>query len=235
MKLPRLSEIDLANNAARPPAEKRKALEEIAAKGGWGYGPVRDQNFNIFHPKDPMGLAERTPLLSNIIRELEKSCKYVDQLNACIEVANAIWFWRKDEVGQAVERPLPGMPIGALGVVRFWVNFVAIYNGRPTFFFFDYRRGNGLTALGRCVGFSLMHEHIRTTYPEFANAQLAIVQMPANSRGKRKLSVHTDEDVDLYSLAQLQAMVTDTYAVWEDVQISRRTAPAKKAAGGSLL
>lgn len=241
MKLRRLQEIDLARVAVLSRSEKRRALEAYnAGGGGWSYDPARAEVFNVFNPEDALGLRAAQPSLDQIIEEIRKTSYLAEQAESCIEVTELLWEWSRQHVARSVEQPIPSMPIGAFGAVRYWSNFVSLVWERPTFFYFDHRRARGLTKSARRFVMSMMNEHIRMTYPQFAEARLIVMRFPqdAGEDASRYVDFNDERGVEFYDLETLQGMIAETYEVWSSVLEARQAESAqgkskkKKASGG---
>lgn len=233
MKLRPLPGIDLARIAPLSTAQKISALRAFkAGGGGWSYDPARVQTFNVFNPENPLGISPAHPSLEQIVREVKKGCKTAEQETACIEVTKLLFEWVQAHVPRSIERPTPSMSLGSIGAIRYWGNFAAIMDGRPTFPFFDHRRANGLTKIARRFVFSMMHEQIRVVDPDFEDASLLIVRFPQPKGSKRSINLEFDSGVELFDLYTLQEMVEETYRLWLEILEGRAAEPPKKAAGG---
>lgn len=236
MKLRRLPETDLARIAPLAPDEKRRQLRSFNSGGGsWSYDPARKQNFNIANPINPLGLHSERPTIETIRKLVAAQCTCIDQQDSCLEVVDLFDGWYRGSATIAVERQISSMPIGSLGLIRYWENFAAVINGRSTFIFVDYRREKHLTAIGRKFVFSMMHEHIRMTDPDFYDANLLILRFPQIDKNTRGIMPYFVDDADLFSLADLSSMIDETYKIWMEVLEERRTGEPKRAAGGGML
>lgn len=224
MKLRPLPATDLARFAPLAEEEKKQRLETYSSKGGsWSYAPATKQATNIFNPTDPLGLKQEKPSLDNIISSTSKACTRGEvQEKACIEISSLLYNWVNENIGNAIERPIPSMPIGTLGSVRYWEDFAALYDSKPTFFFFDCRRSNGTTELARRFIFSMMHQQIRMTDPDFSDAGLTILTFPQRPNSMRRCIPYTDEGVDLIGIDELQEMTEETYELWYEILRTRR-------------
>lgn len=233
MKLRPLPEIDLARIAPKPTASKWSMLETFKLGGGaWSYEPARSQVFNIFNPSNPMGLRVEKPKLEDIEHAIRKSCKIDIQEASCIEVTKLLWDWAETNAGLAAERPQGSMAIGTLASVRFWGNFVFLNNGRPTFLFLDHRRRNALSQIGLRFAFSIMHQQLRLSDPDFFDASLLILQFPHPKNGERTIRENWDHDFQLFSLDELQEMVSETYQIWAQINAERSEKRPRAASEG---
>lgn len=236
MKLRRLPETDLARIAPLPREDKRVQLLSFNSGGGsWSYDPARNQNFNNANPRNPLALTSPAPSIDQIVQLVAAQSTCKAQKESCIEVVELFHNWFTENATDAVERNVPSMSVGSLGAVRYWENFVAMINGKPTFIFLDYRRQKGLTALGRKFVFSMMREQIRSVDPDFVDPELLALRFPQSKGELRRIVDHYAGDKQLFSLSELTGMVEETYEVWHEISTERREEPPKRAAGGSLL
>ena len=114
----------------------------------------------------------------------------------------------------------PSLGIGSLGRVRYWTNVVFEFKARLTVAYFDHRREHGLTALGRKVAFSLMHQQIRVSDPELSNADLMIVQFKQAPSEERGYQIYLASELmePLFSFDELQEMISETYEIWAELE-----------------
>lgn len=178
-----------------------------------------------------MRLRTKAPTVAQIERAIRRACHCDEQTIACLEVALLLKSWLDEEVTFSLERQLPSLGLGALGSVRYWENFAAVVDGRPTFIFLDFRRQKGLTSVGRKFVFSLMGEHIRGVDPDIENPQFLVLQFPQERGDDRRLVDHY-ADSFLYSFSEMSAMVEETYQIWQAVLQERRSAEPKRGTGG---
>jgi len=231
MKLRPLPEIDLARIAPQSTGLKWSMLESFKTGGGaWSYQPARDQVFNVFNPASPMGLSVKKPTLSEIEHAIRKGCRVDAQEASCLEVTRLLWAWAQENAGAAVERPQGAMAIGRIATVRYWGNFVFMHDGQPTFVFLDHRRGKALSRLGLQFAFSMMHQQLRLSDPDFFDASLLILQFPQPKDDERSIREHWADQFELFSLDQLQDMIAETYDIWTQINADR-SAKRPRAAG----
>lgn len=232
MKLRRLPETDLARIAPLAAAEKRKRLEAHKLTGGsWSYDPAKAQYFNIANPVNPLGLRSEAPSQAQIAELLRAQCKWNEQLSSCVQITEVFAEWFKETATDAFEFRVPGMAIGALGSVRYWENFAVLIDEKPTFIWTDCRRQRGLDELGLKFAFSMMHQQIRMTYPDYFEAGLGILQYPCVGKTERVALMRDASEVELFSLAELTAMIEETYSIWQDVLTDRGREEPKRAGG----
>ena len=234
MKLRPLPEIDLARIAPQPTELKWSMLRSFKTGGGsWSYRPAREQVFNVFNPSNPMGLGHSKPSLEQIEAEIRKSCRMAAQETSCVEVTRLLWSWAKQNAEAAVEKPQTSMAIGSIASVRYWNNFVFLHNGRPTFAFFDHRRGStGLTKVGLRFTLSMMHQQLRLPDPDFSEASLLVLKFLSPKQESRIIIEHWDHQFELYQFDQLQEMVAETYDIWRAINEERMSSTRQSAANG---
>ncbi|MFE0756018.1 hypothetical protein ACFW16_18805 [Inquilinus sp. NPDC058860] len=113
----------------------------------------------------------------------------------------------------------------------YWLPMVLSLDGQPFVPFIDPRRSRGLTREGRRFAFSMMHERIRAADPDYEAVRFAIFRFGDMEGNKRPPILHTDEGVELFSLAQMEEMVEATYELWREVCEEREMETRRKASG----
>ena len=110
------------------------------------------------------------------------------------------------------------MPIGTDQKVVYWHSLILNIGGRPLVPFLDPRRlTTRLSREGLRFVFSMMHERTRAADPDFADALMGIYQFSVPKTGPRIPNLLTDEGVRLFSFEELDIMVRETYAIWQEV------------------
>lgn len=115
--------------------------------------------------------------------------------------------------------------------VAYWLPMVLSHEGQPLVPFIDPRRSRGLTREGRRFVFSMMHERIRAADPDYEAVQLAVFQFGDSGKDQRNPILHIDNGVTLFSLDELEAMVTTTYMLWQEVCEEREVEARRKGTG----
>ena len=83
----------------------------------------------------------------------------------------------------------------------------------------------------------MMHERTSAADPDYEGVDLAIFQFGDMDTDQRNPVLHTDQGVTLLSLDELDAMISTTYALWQEVCEERDMETRRQATGtnGSLL
>lgn len=238
MKIRPLPDLDLARIASLPKTEQRRQLEQMRhGRPPFSYNPLRTCFHDIFNVQPEMfGLVEPTAW-TIVERRLRAKCRSEDELNANLAVARGLHDFAT--AARLLGRAQEFFPLG-LGTgqrVAYWLPMVLSHEGRPIVPFIDPRRSRGLSRAARRFVFSMMHEHIRAADPDYEAVGLAIFQFGAPAEGLRAPILHTDDGVDLISLAELEVMVATTYAIWQDVCEDREEETRRRAGGarGTLI
>ncbi|MEM1040856.1 MAG: hypothetical protein AAGI12_15450 [Pseudomonadota bacterium] len=232
-----LPEIDLARIAPLPEDMKRKNLEQMkAGRPPFTYKPLRSCYSDIFNiqPDLAFGSAARTDwnVIEGLIRKRSKSEK---EIVHNLRVARGLHGFATS--GRVFGRKHEFFPL-SMGVgrkVSFWLPMVLAIDDQPHAIFVEPRRSKGLTAEGRRVAFSMMHERIRAADEDFADLKLAIVRFSDPHQNKRDARLFVDDGIDLFSLDELEAMVASTYAMWAEVLDEREAETRRRGTGTGPL
>jgi hypothetical protein len=121
--------------------------------------------------------------------------------------------------------------------VSYWLPMVLAKDDQAIVPFIDPRRSRGLTKAARRFAFSMMNERIRIADPDYDSVRFAIFQFGNDKEGARHPTLHTDEDIQLHSFDELEAMVSTTYSLWQEVHEEREMESRRKGTGtfGPLL
>jgi hypothetical protein len=234
VKIPPLPETDLARIAPLPPKHKRRALEQLRiGRPPYRYAPVRKCFSDILNVHAALfGPLARTPF-EKIALTIRAESWSDDEELANLRVAEGLY-------NHAVAHDLHGrkqeffpMAIGIGEKVVFWHSLILTIGGRPTVPFFDPRRQTKrLTAEARRFVFSMMHQRIRVVDPDFAEVSLGIYQFATPDKGPRAPVLHTDDGLVLFTFDELEEMVRDTYAIWNEVCAARTEERRSRSSGG---
>lgn len=115
--------------------------------------------------------------------------------------------------------------------MRYWINFVAIVNQKPTVLFIDPRRTNGLNRGGRQFAFSVMNEFIREQNPDFSDVQLAIMKFTFKQDRTRAARVYIEQEKSLLSYSEILSKTQEIYGIWNQVISEKQGTPRKKSGG----
>lgn len=236
MKIRPLPDIDLARIAPQPEAMKRKSLEQV--KGGrppFSYRPSRSCHHDILNVQpDLFGPVDPTPW-AVIEEKLARRCRSDVEFENNFRVARGLYDFASS--GRIMGRKHEFFPL-AMGVghkVVFWLPMILALEGKPHAIFVDPRRNLGLNAEGRRFVFSMMHERIRAADEDFADLRLAIVRFGEPEDDRRDVKLYADRGVDLFSLDELETIVTSTYEMWREVLEEREQAARRNATGTGPL
>ncbi|MGO7386915.1 hypothetical protein ACCT20_27030 [Rhizobium ruizarguesonis] len=233
MTTPLLPDIDLARIAPLPDDMKRAALRQM--KSGFStfsYKHVRSCFGDLFNIQPAMfGLSEATSY-DKIDERLVRVCKAGAELKNNRQIAKALHAFATS--GGVTGRHHDFFPL-AMGIgrkVSFWLPMVLALEEQPYAVFIDPRRTRGLTQEARHFAFSMMHERIRASDDDFSDINLAIIRFGADDNdGDRAVRLFTDDGVDLYSLDELEGMVSSTYRIWQEVHEERAAEARRKGTG----
>lgn len=114
----------------------------------------------------------------------------------------------------------------------YWSQAVVAIDGRPVVPFIDPRRTTKrLTAAARQFVFSVMHERCLAD-PDLSEVDHCIVQFASLDDGSRTPTLYFADGMELHDFDALDAMVQETYAIWNEV-LEERDAAARRGTGTS--
>ena len=219
MKITRLSSIEVANISVLASAKKRSALLRIQNGHSWGYGPVE---------KDlPKLLLSESLLFGHLpadddealILKFGKACKRGEKQEvANMAVARAILNWRK--VTGATGRLVSPEPLKmTVDTLRYCADVAIVLGGKLFIIALDCRSSLTLSSLGKDFMSSLIHHTARVG--DLRDARVAILRTPRMSDGQRKAVFEELSGEPRYSLDEVLAMASETYAIWETILRAR--------------
>lgn len=234
MKIRPLPETDLARIAPLAEAQQRTQLQQMkVGRPPFSYTPLRGCFHDIFNIQPEMFGPVRPTDWSIIEASLRKKCKSDDELKSNVAVARGLHQFATDANLLGRSHEFFPLAMGAGRKVAYWLPMVLAHEGRPLVPFIDPRRSRGLTREGRRFVFSMMHERVRAADPDFEGVDLAIFQFSNSGDDQRNPVLHTDRGVSLYSLDELDAMISKTYALWQEVCEEREVETRRKGTGTS--
>jgi hypothetical protein len=142
----------------------------------------------------------------------EKDCK--TEINMNIGAARGFETFVNDRVGQARKHDFGALALVGSISVDFTIDVLLEIDGRKTILSIDPRASaKKLDDLGRRFAFSCMHEKTRMLDPlVFGDFALGILQFgPTDGVAERTPTLHWDDDIKLFSMAELTEMTIDTY------------------------
>lgn len=150
-----------------------------------------------------------TPLVE-IERRIKRARMSDQGIEQNLKVARALHEYALLKTLKSRQRDFYSMTLGFIDQIRLWSDLVLVKDDKPLVVFFDTRRGNRLTAIGRKFAYSLQHQHVRLTDPDMVAAGLGVFQFPANG-AERSTRLFVHDGSDLFSYEQLEAMIGETY------------------------
>lgn len=233
MKIRRLSEIDLARIGPLDSTEKRYRLRLLkSGRPPHTYGPLRAQLGDILNLQPEMFGSSSDPTPWETIAEaISKAAKHDDEAKFNLAVAKSLHGYAIANSVRSYRKPISAWPVGYSQSVSYWWNLYSVLEDRPCFIFADPRISNPLRREGRRFVLSLMHERIRVTDPDFAQARLVIAQFGKGESNSRTIRVFDEAQVDLFSFDQLNEMIDETYRIWIEVLQEREDQARRKPTG----
>lgn len=227
-----LPDIDLARIATLPINQQRKQLEQIRdGRPPFSYGPLRTCFHDIFNVQPEMFAPVAPTDWAVIERQLRRKCRSEDELRANLRVARGLHQFAMDAgmLGRAQE--FFPLAMGTGQKVAYWLPMVLSLEGRAIVPFIDPRQSRNLTGEARRFAFSMMHERIRAADPDYGSVRFAIFQFGEVNEDRRNPVLRTDDGVQLFSLDEMEAMVSTTYELWYEVCQEREMDTRRKATG----
>jgi len=201
------------------------ALRQVKSGGGSGsYEPTRRKLPDIVN-RQAGAFAPNPTSWAQIESDLERMSKSAHEERMNKTASKAI---RQYCVENKVEaRELEGFPLSfSIGVkLRCWSPALFLYADRMAAPFFDMRRTYRLTRDGRRFMFSVMHIALRENNPDYQNVELEILHLTDTS--DRKVRLISEHGMRLFGYDELEAMVRETYSLWESILDERRDATAR--------
>ncbi len=227
MKLPKLSEITLARNAAERETRQRAELARLMGEDGprWGYEPLTRLIPDVFSLCFPLAGPSKPTPFHVIERTLTQKCTHQKQRMCLISAAETLHKFVRREGITGRYQQFGKMHMGrAAGEVVYWAPMVLNVEGRPTVIFVDPRRSGRLSESGIRFVLSMMNEHVRINDPDYVSVRLAVLQVDYGKGRAAEPFFNFDDNVPLFSLSELQSMVDRTYAIWDDLRRGQQTA-----------
>jgi len=230
-----LPNIDLANVATLDLAVKRAKLQSFKA----GHAPYSLHAFQCLRPDivnaqfPLLPPAEPTPW-PEIERRIRQLADPGAEAETCVELARSYHEFAGGGGFKAIFHGHAALKLGAgRGFdASFWEPYVLTRDGRILIVFIDARRSGGLNSGGLRFAWSMMHEGLRAIDPDIAEAELLILRFGKSAHSKKRpLRPLQPGSIQLYNLAELDAMVGETYRVWEEVLRDRRDEPPPEGTG----
>lgn len=238
MKIRPLPDIDLARIAPLPVDMQITQLSQIRnGRPPFSYAPLRASFHDVFNIQPEMFGPVTSTRWQTVESNLKRKCRTAEELDANLAVAKALHEFATgcDMLGRSQE--FFPLSMGGGRRVSYWLSMILALDGKPMVPFVDPRRTRGLTREGRRFAFSMMHERIRAADPDYAEVRFGIFQFAKSDDGTRTPVLRIDEGIELFSLSDLEDMVSTTYSLWRDICEEREKETRRKGTGttGSLL
>lgn len=237
MKTRPLPDLDVARIAPLPREQKRKALESMKlGRPPYSYDPMRRSILDILNIEaGPLAPVPRAPwsLIEAAVRRQSRSA---DEETANVAVAKALYDYATLQSIVGRRHDIFPLNIGVSEKLIYWSQAVVAVDGRPVVPFIDPRRATKrLTAGARRFVFSVMHERFMAD-PDLSEVEMCIVQFASQDNGDRTPVLYFADGLELHDFDALDAMVQETYAIWNEV-LEERDAEARRGTGttGPLL
>jgi hypothetical protein len=237
MKMRLLPQIDLVRAMPLDRIERKKSLEQISFfRPPLTYNPMRASAGDLMNMQP--GIFSAVPATwKQIAHDVTNRSKHAQERDQNLIVAKLVHDdTAKRDITSFHQEFFP-LKIGISSGVMLWNNFYFIDQEVPVFPFFDPRRTRGLNTQARNIVFSLMHQRIRVEGSDFESAEFAIYRFPVNDGDDRYLRIYTSEKAEFYPYDQLEQMIVEVYAQWEEVLAEREHEKRKSADGkrGALI
>jgi len=228
-----LPDLDLARIAPLPRDQKRKALEGMRlGRPPYSYDPMRRSIFDLLNIEAGPLASVRRASWSVIEGEICRLSHGADEAKANVGVAKALYDFATVNGITGRRHDIFPLNIGVSEKVTYWSPAVIGITGRPVVPFIDPRRmTKRLTAAARVFVFSVMHERCLAD-PDLSDVDFCIVQFTTADDGSRTPTLHFPLDLTLFDFDALDAMVQETYAIWNEV-LEERDAATRRGTGTS--
>lgn len=233
MTIAPLPDTDVARLAVLNEEGQRRGLAQM--KRGWppfSYRPVRRAFLDIFGIQ-PGPLIQSVPLTSwpKIEEVIQRTSKKPEEADANLAVARALHSFSLKNRTSGMHQKFNRLTIGNWPALRLWEPALLAIADQRFLFFVDPRRTRALTREARRFVFSVMHEHIRAVNPDFAEADLLVLQRSSLDADEQTICMHREPSDDLFSADEISAMVDFTYTLWVEVYEERRAAERRRGTG----
>lgn len=233
MKTRLLPDLDVARIAPLPRDQKRRALEGMRlGRPPYSYDPMRQSILDILNIEaGPLASVPRAPW-SVIEVAVRRRCRTLDEENANVAVAQGLYDYATVHGVAGRRHDIFPLNIGVSEKLTYWSQAVVAVGGRPVVPFIDPRRATKkLTAAARRFVFSVMHERCLAD-PDLSEVDLCIVQFASSDDGSRTPTLHFPDGMELFDFDALDAMVQETYALWNEV-LEERDDATRRGTGTS--
>ncbi len=213
-----LHQLDLARIAPLPHDQKRRQLEAIKlARPPYSYDPMRSSILDLLNIQaGPLASVARAPW-QTVAAKIGRASRSDAEEKANLGVAKALF-------DLATERGIAGncheifpLNLGVSEKLSYWSPAVIAIGGRAVVPFIDPRRERKwLTSAARQFVFSVMHQRFIAD-PDLDGIEPCILQFDSSAAGARTPILHFIDGIDLLDFGTLDAMIQETYAIWNEM------------------
>lgn len=220
-KTPQLPITDLARIATMEPSLRFHALSQVKSDGAGGksYEPTRRKLPDIVN-RVPGRFPSVRPSWAKIERDIIRLSRNDDQERMNKAAAKSIYDYCTEHGIEA--RELEGFPLTfSIGLkLTCWSPALLVYRDRLAIPFVDMRRNYRLSYEGLRFIFSVIQIALRENNPDYEDVESEILRLGKDSA--RTIRPISGGNMRLFSYDELEAMVTETYKLWEVVHADRK-------------
>jgi hypothetical protein len=219
MKIPRISEIDLARIAVQSTDEKKISLRALKfGRPPHTYNPMRSALGDILNIQPEMFYdAGDVTSWEQIESDIRRRSKTEVEAKFNLAVAKSLYDYCAKKDVKSYGRPSLPWSVGFGQNVSYWWNLYAVIDERATFIFPDPRLSKPLTRAAIKFVHSIMHERLRVGDEDFADARLCVAQFAKGETGARIIKFSEADDSQLFDAKELNLMIDETYALWIEI------------------
>ncbi len=224
MKIPRISEIDLARISVLQFDEKKRALRTLRfGRPPHTYNPMRKSLPDILNLQPELFVdgSQRTSF-EQIESDIRSRSKSTDEAEFNLKVAECLYDFCESNDVRSYSKPTLPWSVGFGQVVKYWWSLYAVFEERAVFIFPDPRLTKPLTRLATNFVHSMMHERLRAGEPDFSDARLCVAKFDRGDKGNRVLRLVDANETQLFETKALNQMIDETYRLWIEV-LNERT------------
>ncbi len=221
MKIRRIPETDLARITVLDPQSQWTQLKRLRNfKPPHTYKPTKTCVPDILNEQGPFTGSEPTPW-DKIDELIAKTATHQKEYEYNRAVAYSLHGFCTEHRIVSRRKPIAPWPVGFGHHVVYWWDLYCLLESRAVIPFIEPRLNNPMTALARLFAFSLIHERVRVSDPDFADAALLILQFGKGEEGYRPIRPHWAEGLHLFDSGEINEMVSTTYRIWKEVLSER--------------
>lgn len=232
-----LHELDLARIAPLPRDQKRRQLEGIwLRRFRYSYNPMRRSTPEILNIQvGPLAPVVRAPW-ATIASKISRESRGADERLANVGVGKALYDLATARNISGRRHDIFPLNVGVSEKISYWLPAVIALDDRPVVPFIDPRRERKwLTNAARRFVFSVMRERFIVD-PDLDGIRPCIVQFDTSDDGMRTPILQFSDGIEMFEFNRLDAMVQETYAIWNEI-LEERDQATRRGTGttGPLL